>query len=63
MRRLLIVVDMQNDFVDGALGTPEAVAILPAVRARIEAAKENGEGRRAHCNAVARCRFVQKSPN
>ena len=43
MRRLLIVVDMQNDFVDGALGTPEAVAILPAVRARIEAAKENGE--------------------
>lgn len=43
MRRLLIVVDMQNDFVDGALGTPEAVAILPAVRARIEAAKETGE--------------------
>lgn len=43
MRRLLIVVDMQNDFVDGALGTAEAVAILPAVRARIEAAKETGE--------------------
>ena len=43
MRRLLIVVDMQNDFVDGALGTPEAVAILPAVKARIEAAKETGE--------------------
>ena len=43
MRRLLIVVDMQNDFVDGALGTAEAVAILPAVKARIEAAKETGE--------------------
>ena len=28
---LLIVVDMQNDFIDGALGTPEAVAILPNV--------------------------------
>ena len=43
MRRLLIVVDMQTDFVDGALGTPEAVAILPAVRARIQAAKAAGE--------------------
>jgi len=43
MRRLLIVMDMQNDFVDGALGTAEAVAILPAVKARIEAAKETGE--------------------
>ena len=41
--KILIVVDMQNDFVDGALGTAEAVAILPAVRARIEAAKETGE--------------------
>lgn len=28
---ILIVVDMQNDFIDGALGTPEAVAILPKV--------------------------------
>ena len=37
MRKLLIVVDMQTDFVDGALGTPEAVAILPAVKARIDA--------------------------
>lgn len=29
--KLLIVVDMQNDFIDGALGTAEAVAILPNV--------------------------------
>ena len=43
MRKLLIVVDMQTDFVDGALGTPEAVAILPAVQARIQAAKAAGE--------------------
>ena len=28
MKKLLIVVDMQNDFIDGALGTGEAVAIL-----------------------------------
>lgn len=31
MRKILIVVDMQNDFIDGALGTEEAVAIVPAV--------------------------------
>lgn len=32
----LIVVDMQNDFIDGALGTKEAVAILPAVKDKIK---------------------------
>ena len=31
MNRLLIVVDMQNDFIDGSLGTKEAAAILPNV--------------------------------
>ena len=31
MRKILIVVDMQNDFIDGALGTPEAQAILTDV--------------------------------
>ena len=30
MSRLLVVVDMQKDFVDGALGSPEAQAIVPA---------------------------------
>ncbi len=37
MKHILIVVDMQKDFVDGALGTPEAVAIVPAVCERIRA--------------------------
>lgn len=37
MRRILIVVDMQNDFVDGALGTPEAVKIVPRVADKISA--------------------------
>lgn len=32
---LLIVIDMQNDFIDGALGTPEAAAIVDAVAERI----------------------------
>ena len=42
-KKLLVVVDMQRDFIDGALGTAEAQAILPAVRARIAAAREAGE--------------------
>ena len=32
----LIVVDMKNDFIDGALGTKEAVAIVPAVIDKIK---------------------------
>lgn len=35
MKHFLIVVDMQKDFVDGALGTPEAVAIVPNVMDKI----------------------------
>ncbi len=37
MKRFLIVVDMQKDFVDGALGTKEAVAIVPKVVNKIAA--------------------------
>ena len=36
MSKILIVVDMQNDFIDGALGTKEAVAIVPHVKDVIE---------------------------
>lgn len=35
-RKILVVVDMQNDFIDGALGTPEAVKIVPAVYEKIK---------------------------
>ena len=31
MRKILLVIDMQNDFIDGALGTKEALAIVPKV--------------------------------
>lgn len=31
MKKVLVVVDMQNDFVDGALGSPEAQAIVDNV--------------------------------
>lgn len=33
--KVLVVVDMQNDFIDGALGTKEAAAIVPAVEEKI----------------------------
>ncbi len=36
MKNILIVVDMQNDFIDGALGTKEAVAIVPKVERKSE---------------------------
>ncbi len=36
MRKLLVVVDMQKDFVDGALGSKEAVAIVPGVVEKIK---------------------------
>lgn len=35
MQNILVVVDMQNDFIDGALGTQEAVAIVPKVAEKI----------------------------
>ena len=43
MSRLLVVVDMQKDFVDGALGTKEAQAIVPAVEEKIKAYQAAGE--------------------
>ena len=35
MKKLLVVVDMQKDFIDGALGTPEAAAVVPRVREKL----------------------------
>lgn len=42
MEKYLVVIDMQNDFVSGALGTPEAQAIVPHVVQRIEDALTEG---------------------
>ena len=36
MKRFLVVVDMQKDFVDGALGSGDAVAIVPSVVEKIK---------------------------
>lgn len=43
MNKILVVVDMQNDFITGSLGTPEAQAIVPNVRKKIDEAVKNGD--------------------
>lgn len=43
MKKTLVVVDMQNDFIDGALGTKEAVAILDNVKNKIKEYHEKGD--------------------
>lgn len=43
MKKVLIVVDMQNDFIDGSLGTPEARAIVPNVKRKIEEYRSRGD--------------------
>lgn len=41
--KILVVVDMQNDFIDGTLGTPEAVAIVPRVIDKIKEYEMRGD--------------------
>ncbi|WP_191016949.1 cysteine hydrolase family protein [Treponema zioleckii] len=36
MKKILLVIDMQNDFIDAALGTKEAVAIVENVKSKIK---------------------------
>ena len=36
MRKVLVVIDMQNDFIDGALGTKEAQVMLPRLVEKLE---------------------------
>ncbi|MGN1417852.1 MAG: cysteine hydrolase family protein [Acutalibacteraceae bacterium] len=40
--KILVVIDMQNDFISGVLGTKEAQIILPAVKEKIEKCKSDG---------------------
>ena len=41
--KVLCVIDMQNDFIDGALGTAEAVDIVDNVREKINLYRQNGD--------------------
>lgn len=45
MNKLLVVVDMQNDFIDGALGTKEAQSIVSNVKKKLEKASEDKDTR------------------
>ena len=42
MKKILVVVDMQKDFINGSLGTNEAIAIVPCVIEKIKAYKTAG---------------------
>ena len=43
MKKALVVIDMQNDFVFGALGSADAQAVLPNVVQRVQQARMSGE--------------------
>lgn len=45
MKKVLIVVDMQNDFINGSLGSAQAEEILPRVVERILAYRDMGDAR------------------
>ncbi|CVI68347.1 nicotinamidase/pyrazinamidase [Clostridiales bacterium CHKCI001] len=42
MKKALVIIDMQNDFINGALGTKEAQAIVGSVKKKIEQALKAG---------------------
>lgn len=43
MKSCLVVIDMQNDFIAGSLGSEEAKKIVPKVKERVEKAFASGE--------------------
>ena len=43
MKKTLIVIDLQNDFINMALGTKEAEAIVPKVKEKIQEYIHNGD--------------------
>ena len=59
MQNVLVVVDMQNDFIDGALGTKEAKAFLPEVPVLVDAACCAGVTPESHKNALNAMKVCQ----
>lgn len=43
MTQAYVIIDMQNDFISGPLGTQEAQAIIPLIEEKIMASKKNTE--------------------
>lgn len=64
--KVLVVVDMQNDFIDGSLGTPEAQAIVPNVKKKIDETVKNGDivvyTRDTHFEGYLKTKEGQKLP-
>ena len=54
--KILVVIDMQNDFIRGSLSNPAAEAIVPKIKERIEAARENKENGSLY-SGYSRCRL------
>ncbi len=42
MKKTIVVVDMQNDFIDGSLGTAEAQEMLPRLKEKLKQVTDNG---------------------
>ena len=43
MTQAYIIIDMQNDFIDGALGSAQAQAVVPRIEAKIVASKKDAD--------------------
>ena len=42
MKKFIVVVDMQNDFIDGSLGTAEAQEMLPRLKEKLKQVTDSG---------------------
>ena len=42
MKKTIVVVDMQNDFIDGSLGTKEAQEMLPRLKEKLKQVTDSG---------------------
>ena len=61
MEKLLVVVDMQNDFIDGTLGTKEAQSIVNNVKKKLEKASEDKDTRIVYTMDTHYDDFYEKS--
>ena len=43
MTQAYIIIDMQNDFIDGALGSAQSQAVVPRIEAKIVASKKDAD--------------------
>ena len=64
--KILVVIDMQNDFITGSLGTPEALAIVPNVKKKVREYIDNNDyifyTRDTHCPTYLKSREGKKLP-